>query len=75
MLAHVRAIKQANEARWLALKGVVAVGIGLLADGRTGIVVSVESADERIGKEIPALVQDVPVEIRVIGPVKAQEGY
>lgn len=74
MMAWIRGVKRRHEARWLALKGVVAVGIGLLGDGSTGIVVSVEadSERERLRQEIPAEVDGVPVELRVTGPVRAQ---
>lgn len=74
MLARIRAVKQSHEARWLALKGVVAVGIGLLGDGGTGIVVSIETDGERerLEREIPAEIQGVPVELRVTGPVRTQ---
>lgn len=71
-LERARTVKQAHESRWLTLKGVVAVGIGQLDDGRPGIIISVEADSDRIRRQIPEQVEGVPVEIRVTGPIRAQ---
>ncbi|HET8764885.1 MAG TPA: hypothetical protein VFM52_06665 [Rhodanobacter sp.] len=73
MLAHLRAVKQVHEAHWLAQAGVVAVGIGQAADGRPAIVVSVERDDDAIRQLIPTQVDGVPVELRLAGPIRAQD--
>lgn len=70
-LDRVRAVKQRHEARWLALAGVTAVGIGRGADGDPQIVVSLAAESARIRREIPEEVEGVPVEIRVSGPLRA----
>jgi hypothetical protein len=70
-LERVRAVKQLHEQRWLALTGVVAVGIGQQLDGSPQIVISVEADPERFRPDIPELVEDVAVEIRVTGPMRA----
>lgn len=64
-------VKRKHEKAWLAVRGVVAVGVGQGADTAPCIVVSVESDPERIRREIPAEVEGVPVEIRVSGPMRA----
>jgi hypothetical protein len=68
----LRVVRSAHEATWLAIEGVVAVGIGVLADGSHGIVVSVERDSERVRREVLAVVPGVPVEIRVSGPAEAR---
>lgn len=71
-IERARRVKQTHESRWLALPGVVAVGIGQGTDGAPTIIVSVEADTERIHRHIPERVDDVPVEIRVAGPIRAQ---
>jgi hypothetical protein len=70
-LERVRAVKQLHEQRWLALAGVVAVGIGQRPEGTPQIVVSVEAESERIRREIPESVEGVAVEIKVTGSLRA----
>lgn len=70
-IAEIRAVKQAHEARWLALPGVVAVGIGRTAGGGNGIIVSVERASGRLRMEIPGEIDGVIVEIRETGALRA----
>jgi hypothetical protein len=72
-IERARRVKQTHESRWLALRGVVAVGIAQRADGTPTIIVSVETDSDPIHRQIPERVDDVPVEIRVAGPIQAQE--
>jgi hypothetical protein len=67
--ARARAVKRACEADWLAVPGVVAVGVGTLADGRIGVVISVAGDGARA--RIPAEVDGVPVEVAVTGTPRA----
>lgn len=71
-LEKIKAAKRAHEHRWLALEDVVAVGIGPLADGRLGIVVSVRADTPAVRVRIPATADGAPVEVRVVGDVRAQ---
>lgn len=64
-------VKRENEARWLGLEGVVAVGVGQTADGRPAVVVSVRADDARLRRALPAQVDGVPVEVRVSGDLRA----
>jgi hypothetical protein len=65
------ALKAAHERAWLAVEGVVAVGIGAHPDGTPTIVVSVERDTSRLRDELERRVPGVPVEIRVIGQPRA----
>lgn len=69
-LERVRAVKQMHQQRWLALPGVLGVGIGQRDDGPQ-IVVMVEAEPERIRREIPEEVEGVAVEIQVTGTLRA----
>lgn len=71
-LEQIKAAKRAHEHRWLALDDVVAVGIGLLADRRVGIVVSVRADTPTVRAHVPAIADGAPVEVRVVGDVRAQ---
>jgi hypothetical protein len=69
----LKAVKSAHEAEWLAIEGVVAVGIGSGVDGSPCIVISVEHDSPRVQREVLARVPGVPVEIRVIGTPRANQ--
>ena len=62
-------VKRRYEKTWLAIDGVVAVGIGSTADNRTAIVVSVTDTVARLRTRIPQAVEGVPVEVRTTGPL------
>jgi hypothetical protein len=66
-----RELKRKHEGRWLALKGVVAVGLARGEDGAPRIGVAVERDTEGIRRRIPACVDGIPVEIRLTGPMGA----
>lgn len=70
-LEEIRAVKRAHEARWLALDEVVAVGLGRTDDGRDAIVVSVRSDTGEVRERVPEAVDGVPVEVRVVGDLRA----
>lgn len=71
-LEQVRALKRANEERWLALPGVVGVGIGRGPDGGYRLLVSIDAGNAHSRREIPEEVEGVAVEIRITGPVRAR---
>lgn len=70
-LDEIRAVMRAHQARWLAMEDVVAVGIGRLADGRGGILVSVRSDAEAFRDRLPRSIDGVPVEVRGVGDIRA----
>lgn len=67
----IRSIKSTNERNWMALPGVVAVGIGLVSGGKTGIVISVAKNLSEIRSKIPATVEGIPVEVQETGEIRA----
>ncbi|HEX5438384.1 MAG TPA: hypothetical protein VFW98_14615 [Gemmatimonadaceae bacterium] len=67
-LSHAMAVKERNEARLFAHKGVVGTAVGVTAEGRPTIEVLTAS---RGVAGIPARVEDVPVEVQVTGRVFA----
>jgi hypothetical protein len=69
----LKAVKSAHEAEWLAIEGVVAVGIGSGVDRSPCIVISVEHDSPRVQRDVLARVPGVPVEIRVIGTPRANQ--
>lgn len=68
----IRRLKQAYEEDWMAIDGVVAVGVGLTSQGSPGIIVSISRNLEEIRDKIPSSVEDVPVEIIQSGEIFAQ---
>lgn len=70
-IERIKSIKLANEKRWLAIDGVVAVGIGTTSSGKTGLIVSVKERTPSIRKHIPLHVDDVDIEIRETGKIRA----
>lgn len=70
-LERVKQIKRKYEQQWLALAGVVAIGIGTTASGNVGVIVSVKENPETIRASIPQEVEGIEVEIRVSGELRA----
>jgi len=67
----IRSIKSINEKVWMALPGVVAVGIGLVSGGKPGIVVSVAKNLNEVRSKIPTVVEGIPVEVQETGEIRA----
>lgn len=67
----VKQIKKQHERRWLAINGVVAVGIGKV-DNKMGIIISVSGELHKIRAEIPGQINGVPIEIQQTGTIEAQ---
>jgi hypothetical protein len=70
-IERIKTIKQIYAKGWLAIEGVVAVGIGMTSSGGTGLIVSVKSDAARIREQIPNQIEDIPVEIQETGEIKA----
>jgi hypothetical protein len=73
MAPTIQQAKAKHEQRLLALPGVVSVGIGLDARGSAVIVVGLDGPRPETVKDLPTHLEGYPVEIKVIGPLKAQE--
>jgi hypothetical protein len=67
----IKNIKLANEKRWLAIEGVVAVGIGTTSSGTAGLIISVKERTPNIRKQIPLHIDDIDIEIRETGEIRA----
>ncbi len=72
MTASIFDVKSRYESRLLSLPGVVSVGIGRASDGRTVIVIGVEDKANGEGLELPKQLEGYPVQVDVVGPVRAQ---
>ena len=70
--ASITEVKSKHESRLLSLPGVISVGIGQAADGRTVIVIGVEDKGSAEGPDLPKQLEGYPVRVDVIGPVRAQ---
>ena len=64
-------IKRQNEKKWLGMKNVVGVGIGLTSGGDFGIIVSIKEESVKLRKRIPSEIDRIPVEIKVTGEIRA----
>jgi hypothetical protein len=67
----LRALRSAHEAEWLAIAGVVAVGIGSAPDGRRCVVVSIDHESPQLRQQVLARAPGAPVEIWVTGTPRA----
>lgn len=67
----IRDVKKKHESAWMAMEGVVAVGIGLVAGSKPGIVISVSKNPAQIRQKIPATVEGIAVEIQETGEIRA----
>lgn len=63
-------VKRKNEKNWMAVEGVVAVGVGM-EKGKPAIIVSVKKDPDAIRKQIPSAVDGIPVQIQFTGNMKA----
>lgn len=75
--ANARRIKKTHEASLMAKPNVIGVGIGLVA-GSVALVVLIKKPLEKTKKpkdQIPGEIEGLPVEIRVIGEVKANNSF
>ena len=67
----VKEIKQQFERQWLAMDGVVAVGIGKI-DNQAGIIISVSKNPDKVREQFGNRVKGVPVKVQKTGEFKAQ---
>lgn len=67
----VRQLKRQEEQQWIAMDGVVAVGIGKVSD-QLGIIISVAQNVDEVRKKIPKNIDGVPITIQQTGSLEAQ---
>ncbi len=71
MPSSIRDVKKKHEARLLRLPDVVSVGIGKDENGNPAIFVGLRRANRRTKSKIPARLEGYPVQIRIVGDVRA----
>lgn len=72
MSSSIQEVKKQHEALFLDMPGVVSVGIGLDPDGNQAIIVGLDGSHPETKAKIPAMLEDFPVVIQIVGPIKAQ---
>jgi hypothetical protein len=71
MSFRIREVKAKHEGRFLAMPGVVSIGIGRDPDGKSIIVVGLDRPRPETFKQLPKVLDGYPVRVEIIGPVKA----
>lgn len=71
LLEKARRIKREQQKSWMQVNGVVAVGIGNTSDNKLGLIISVENNPADFKNRFPSQIEDVPVEIRYTGNIRA----
>jgi hypothetical protein len=72
MAQPLKEAKREHEAAILAMPDVVSVGIGKDSKGKLAIIIGLERSNAKTEAKIRQLLTAHPVEVRVIGKVKAQ---
>lgn len=72
MPSSIQEVKKHHEMRWLGLPGVVSVGIGLNEARQPAIVIGLKGPNPTTESQLPSMVEGYPVEVRVVGTVKAE---
>ena len=72
MSSSIQEVKKQHEARFLDMPGVVSIGIGLDPNGNQAIIVGLDGPRPETEAKIPAMLEDFPVVVQIIGPIKAQ---
>ncbi len=72
MSSSIQEVKKQHEALFLDMPGVVSVGIGLDSNGNQAIIVGLDGSHPETKAKIPAMLEDFPVVIQIVGTIKAQ---
>ena len=72
MSASIQEVKTQHETLFLDMPGVVSVGIGLDPNGQQAIIVGLDGPRPETAAKIPATLEGFPVEIQIVGSIKAQ---
>ena len=67
----IQEVKKKHEACFLSMPGVISVGIGLNKDKIPAIIIGLRHAKPDIISGIPAVLEGYPVEVQIIGSIKA----
>jgi hypothetical protein len=68
----IQEVKAKHENRLLGMPGVVSVGIGKNPDGQLVIIVGLDGPRPKTVEQLPKVLDNYPVRVEVIGPVKAR---
>jgi hypothetical protein len=68
----IQEVKKRHEARWMALPGVVSVGVGRDRDGAHSIIIGLDGPRPETQAQLPREVEGYPLVIQIVGPIKAQ---
>ena len=72
MAASIKEVKIKHEAHLMSLPGVVSVGLGKDERGKPAIMVGLDRPRPETEARIPSELDDYPVVVYIIGPIKAQ---
>ncbi len=64
-------LKERYKQSWLAMDGVVAVGVGLVDREQVGIIISAQKNIEKIRTLIPDHLEGIPIKVQESGEIKA----
>jgi hypothetical protein len=65
-------VKSKHESRILRMPGVVSVGIGRDENGNLAIIVGLSHANPETASRLPDQLDGYPLDVRVVGQIKAQ---
>lgn len=68
----IQAVKRAHEEAFLAMPGVVSVGLGLDAGGQPAIVVGLDRPRPETSARLPQTLEGYPVVVTVVGTLRPQ---
>ena len=68
----IQEVKKKHESSLLKIQGVISVGIGFNKDKIPAIIIGLEQAKSDMIYGIPVALDGYPVEVQIIGSIKAQ---
>jgi hypothetical protein len=71
ILQKIKKIKHNNEKNWLAIAGVVSVGIGYVEENQLGIIIGVKNKSDSVSAKIPLQIDGIDIKIKIVDDIKA----
>ena len=68
----IQEVKEKHKASILKIEGVISIGIGLKKDKTPTIIVGLKQEKQDLIRRIPSVLEGYPVEVQIIGTIKAQ---
>jgi hypothetical protein len=68
----IQEVKEKHQASILKIEGVISIGIGLKKDRTPAIIIGLKQENQDLMQSIPSVLEGYPVEVQIIGPIKAQ---